>query len=610
MNDMLEKIHQRDCIEGMNGLPAGSVNLMFADPPFNIGYDYDVYDDSKDSEEYLKWSADWMQAVWRVLADDGTFWLAIGDEYAAELKVTAAKTGFRMRSWVIWYYTFGVNCKNKFTRSHTHLLYFVKDSEKFTFLGDDPENRVPSARQLVYNDKRANSKGRLPDDTWIIPPGVEQTFALRPQDLQNQFQQEEDTWYFPRVAGTFKERAGFHGCQMPEQLLARIIRSCSHNNDVVMDPFAGSASTLIVARKLGRRVIGFELSEEYTTGGTERLNAVQRGDALVGAAEPTMSAKPTPRKEEKVALESENEQSASDVPAVQDESVSVAHQQPSAPPVVEPVAVPEKATRAIPLAKRLTAVLNETIATAFEKTHNGWAVDRVVTDPDLQRSFFEECVRQGLPLSQRETCLRLLKLRKIGGALKGSKRYSVSADECEPYLHASEIAWATIHATDQSLSIEEILADPELAARFDTTAQEFAPGFNSLDYRWAALRLRKSLKKARTRAATLTAPRRFWLGDRFAGFRAADVPEAAGVYLVYRNDECVYVGGAANLRQRLGEVTTKPSERWDGKRRQLRFNYFTTPAGETDLLAWSSAVISHLPESPMFNLDELHSNFG
>ena len=71
---------------------------------------------------------------------------------------------------MIWYYTFGVNCERKFTRSHTHLLYFVKDRQDFTFRDEDLDNRIPSARELVYDDKRANPKGRLPDDTWIIRP--------------------------------------------------------------------------------------------------------------------------------------------------------------------------------------------------------------------------------------------------------------------------------------------------------------------------------------------------------------------------------------------------------------------------------------------------------
>jgi DNA modification methylase len=104
----IAKIHHGDCIAGMNALPAGSVDLVFADPPFNIGYDYDVYQDKKEYEHYLGWSRDWIGAVHRVLKPDGTFWLAIGDEYAAELKIESQKLGFHTRSWVIWYYTFGV----------------------------------------------------------------------------------------------------------------------------------------------------------------------------------------------------------------------------------------------------------------------------------------------------------------------------------------------------------------------------------------------------------------------------------------------------------------------------------------------------------------------
>ena len=104
-----------------------------------------------------------------MLKDDGTFWLAIGDEYAAELKIIATRElGLTCRSWVVWYYTFGVHCKSKFTRSHAHLFYFVKDPKRFTF--NDMAVRVPSARQLVYGDKRANSAGRVPDDTWMMTP--------------------------------------------------------------------------------------------------------------------------------------------------------------------------------------------------------------------------------------------------------------------------------------------------------------------------------------------------------------------------------------------------------------------------------------------------------
>jgi DNA modification methylase len=278
----LDKLYNMDCIAGMAQIPQGSVHLAFADPPFNIGYTYDVYEDRLAADEYLAWTKKWGQALVRTLSPNGTFWLAIGDDFAAELKlIFQRELGLFCRSWVVWYYTFGVNCKYKFSRSHTHLFHFVKDPKAFTFNAADI--RVPSARQLVYADSRADSNGRLPDDTWI----------LRPQDAVGSFTPEEDVWYFPRVCGTFKERAGWHGCQMPEQLLGRIIKVCSNPGQTVLDPFAGSGSTLVVAKKLDRRFLGFELSKNYAQQIQRRLKAAAPGDPLSGAEEPKVSAPTT-----------------------------------------------------------------------------------------------------------------------------------------------------------------------------------------------------------------------------------------------------------------------------------------------------------------------------
>ncbi|MEO1993181.1 MAG: site-specific DNA-methyltransferase [Pirellulales bacterium] len=278
----LDHVYCGDCLSLLASLPERTVHLAFADPPFNIGYEYDSYDDRRAAEDYLEWSKKWMEMVVRVLHESGTFWLAIGDEYAAELKVIATRElGLTCRSWVVWYYTFGVNCQQKFSRSHTHLFHFVKNQKEYTFNAD--AIRVPSARELVYGDKRASSKGRLPDDTWI----------LRPQDLPEGFSESEDMWYFPRVCGTFKERSGWHGCQMPEQLLGRIIRACSHEDDLVLDPFSGSGTTLAVSKKLGRRFLGFELSETYASQIESRLDGIRVGDKLDGAPEPLKSAPAT-----------------------------------------------------------------------------------------------------------------------------------------------------------------------------------------------------------------------------------------------------------------------------------------------------------------------------
>jgi site-specific DNA-methyltransferase (adenine-specific) len=189
----LNHLYQEDCIAGMQRLEERSVDLVFADPPFNIGYDYDQYDDRRDGEQYLEWTRRWGEGIRRALKPTGAFWLAIGDDYAAELKLIFQNDlKFHCRNWVIWYYTFGVHCTKKFSRSHTHLFYFVKDRKHFTF--NNKAIRVPSARQLVYADGRAVKDGRVPDDTWI----------LRPQDLPEGFEPHEDVWYFRRVCGTFK----------------------------------------------------------------------------------------------------------------------------------------------------------------------------------------------------------------------------------------------------------------------------------------------------------------------------------------------------------------------------------------------------------------------
>jgi site-specific DNA-methyltransferase (adenine-specific) len=254
----MDQILTGDCLEHLADLPPGCVDLAFADPPFNIGYDYDVYHDRQSRADYLAWTERWLAEVRRVLAPAGALYVAIGDEYAAEVKVRLDALGLELRNWIVWHYTFGVHCTRKFNRSHAHVLYYVADPKRFTFNADAV--RVPSARQTTYADRRANPAGKVPDDTWV----------LRPQEEERCFRPDSDTWFVPRVCGTFKERTG-HPCQMPEAVLERIVRVSSNPDDLVLDPFAGSGTTLAVAHRLGRRYLGIELSAEYAEGIRRRL---------------------------------------------------------------------------------------------------------------------------------------------------------------------------------------------------------------------------------------------------------------------------------------------------------------------------------------------------
>ena len=251
MQKFLNRIICGDCIEVLSKVRRPFADLIFADPPFNIGYKYDKYNDKVKSKNYIAWTKDWMTVCKGVLKPAGSFYIAIGDEYAANVKVIADDLGLFMRNWVIWHYTFGQRTEKKFARSHTHILYFVKDKNNFTF--NDKAVRVPSDRQLVYNDKRANPAGKLPDDVWDEYP---------PKDVWNEYS---------RICGTFKHRRLWHPCHMPESLLKRIIAASSNPGDCVLDSFSGSGTTCVVAAKLNRKYTGIELSSEYAKQSRKRI---------------------------------------------------------------------------------------------------------------------------------------------------------------------------------------------------------------------------------------------------------------------------------------------------------------------------------------------------
>ena len=242
MQKFLNRIICGDCIEVLGKVDKPFADLIFADPPFNIGYKYDKYFDKVKKKNYIAWTKEWMSVCKNVLKLHGSFYIAIGDDYAANVKIIADELGLIMRNWIIWHYTFGQQTKTKFARAHTHIFYFVCDETNFTF--NDHAVRVPSDRQLIYNDKRANPVGKMPDDVW---------------------------GGYPRVCGTFKERAGWHPCQMPESLLKRIIAASSNQGDCVLDPFSGSGTTAAAACQLGRSYVGIEISEEYVENSNKRL---------------------------------------------------------------------------------------------------------------------------------------------------------------------------------------------------------------------------------------------------------------------------------------------------------------------------------------------------
>ena len=237
-------------VDVMNGLESvrdehGPARLIFTDPPYNIGIDYGEGEqaDRLDDEDYMAWVANWLALCWDSLADDGSLWVMIGDEYAAEYAVGIKEAGFTIRSWIKWYETFGVNCSNKFNRTSRHIFYAVKDPGAFVF-NPEPVMR-PSDRQTKYGDSRASSGGKIWDDVWQIP----------------------------RLTGTCAERIPDFPTQLPLALVEPIVICASMPGDLVVDPFNGSGTTGVAAIRNGRKYVGIEKNESFADMATMRITA-------------------------------------------------------------------------------------------------------------------------------------------------------------------------------------------------------------------------------------------------------------------------------------------------------------------------------------------------
>lgn len=236
-----------DVLDGLGSVrdEHGPARLIFTDPPYNIGIDYGEGEkaDRLSDASYMKWVRKWFSLCWDCLTDDGSFWVMIGDEYAAEYAVELKATGFTIRSWVKWYETFGVNCSNKFNRTSRHIFYAVKDPSKFVF---NPEAVTrPSDRQTKYGDSRAAAGGKIWDDVWQIP----------------------------RLTGTCTERIPDFPTQLPLALVEPIVLCASMPCDLVVDPFNGSGTTGVASVRNGRKYVGIEKSEQFAGMATKRITA-------------------------------------------------------------------------------------------------------------------------------------------------------------------------------------------------------------------------------------------------------------------------------------------------------------------------------------------------
>lgn len=214
-----------------------SVDLVIADPPYNLGKDYGNNHDMKDFDEYLSFTESWLAEAKRVLKPTGTIYVFMGVRFIAYLyNILDRELGMFFNSWIVWNYTQGLGKTKGFSPRHDDILMFTK-SDKFIFNLDAV--RVPQK----YYRERNNMRGANPGDVWK----------------------------FSHIHYCHSNRQD-HPTQKPEGLIERMVLASSNNNSRVLDPFSGSGTTLRVCQQLNRHGTGFELNPEYVEMTKYRLN--------------------------------------------------------------------------------------------------------------------------------------------------------------------------------------------------------------------------------------------------------------------------------------------------------------------------------------------------
>jgi len=253
VSDPQTDLYIGDCREVLPRLQEqGSVDLIFADPPFNWDVPYDEWKDGMSRDEYERFTFDWLDGCIQMLSPTGSMWVNIPDDTVAEVVLHLKRRGLTMINWCIWHFRFGQCRSGSFIMSKVHALYFVKDPENRTWNGDAILEQ--SDRASIYKDQRTHSK---PDNKGMRIP--------------------MDVWYgkyWGRIQGNNKERRHSHHNQIPEVYLERVILACSNKNDLVLDPFAGSGTTSTVAKEHGRRSICIEHSESNAQSAWDRITNV------------------------------------------------------------------------------------------------------------------------------------------------------------------------------------------------------------------------------------------------------------------------------------------------------------------------------------------------
>lgn len=254
-------IYKGDALEILRTqISDASIDLIFVDPPYNIGKKFgDFHDKWSCDSDYNEWAYNWIDECIRVLKPSGTMYLMTSTQAMPYFDIYV-RDKLTVLSRIVWHYdSSGVQAKKYYGSLYEPILHCVKDPKAYTFNGDTikVEAKTGSKRNLIDYRKPIPA----PYNSKKIPGNV---------------------WYFPRVRYRMSEYEE-HPSQKPEALLERIIQASSNPGDIVLDPFAGSFTTCAIAKKLDRLSIGIDSQEEYVKIGLRRVFglAAYKGKVLI-----------------------------------------------------------------------------------------------------------------------------------------------------------------------------------------------------------------------------------------------------------------------------------------------------------------------------------------
>ena len=270
------KFECQDSLSFCKNIPAESVKLLITSPPYNIGK---AYETRTNIQQYIENMKPFLEKFVEIVSNDGSIcwqvgnYVENGEVYPLDMYYYPIfkSLGLKLRNRIIWHFGHGLHCSKRFSGRYEVILWFTK-SDNYTFNLDNVRipSKYPGKKYFKGKNKgllSGNPKGKNPEDVW------EMTVTRLIDDWDFKI------WDIPNVKANHPEKVE-HPCQYPVELVERCILALTNENDIVYDPFAGVASSLIGALKNNRVAYGTEINSEYHKIGLERIKLLAEGKLL------------------------------------------------------------------------------------------------------------------------------------------------------------------------------------------------------------------------------------------------------------------------------------------------------------------------------------------